>query len=109
MAQAAHAYTTSKFHNLSNEALADALGEADTWRSRRRGGTFTQNPEYEVRLHCVCLSRVKQSCANAIVIFPHQLPTATPLTGHSQSFGSCLIDRAERLQQIYCLRWIIKR
>jgi hypothetical protein len=29
MAQATHAYTTSKFHNLSNEALADAIGNAD--------------------------------------------------------------------------------
>ena len=29
MAQATHAYTTSKFHNLSNEALADAIGQAD--------------------------------------------------------------------------------
>jgi hypothetical protein len=29
MAQANHAYTTSKFHNLSNEALADAIGQAD--------------------------------------------------------------------------------
>jgi hypothetical protein len=29
MAQAVHAYTTSKFHNLSNEALADAIGSAD--------------------------------------------------------------------------------
>jgi hypothetical protein len=29
MAQAVHAYTTSKFHNLSNEALADAVGHAD--------------------------------------------------------------------------------
>jgi hypothetical protein len=29
MAQATHAYTTSKFHNLSNEALADANGHAD--------------------------------------------------------------------------------
>jgi hypothetical protein len=29
MAQATHAYTTSKFHNLSNEALADAIGHAD--------------------------------------------------------------------------------
>jgi hypothetical protein len=29
MAQAAHAYTTSKFHNLSNEALADAICQAD--------------------------------------------------------------------------------
>ena len=29
MAQAVHAYTTSKFHNLSNEALADAIGNAD--------------------------------------------------------------------------------
>ena len=29
MAQAMHAYTTSKFHNLSNEMLADAIGQAD--------------------------------------------------------------------------------
>jgi hypothetical protein len=29
MAQATRAYTTSKFHNLSNEALADAIGHAD--------------------------------------------------------------------------------
>ena len=29
MAQAVHAYTTSKSHNLSNEALADAIGHAD--------------------------------------------------------------------------------
>jgi hypothetical protein len=29
MAQAAHAYITSKFHNLSNEALADAIGQTD--------------------------------------------------------------------------------
>jgi hypothetical protein len=29
MAQATHAYTTSKFHNLSNEMLADAIGRAD--------------------------------------------------------------------------------
>jgi hypothetical protein len=29
MAQASHAYTTSRFHNLSNEALADAIGQAD--------------------------------------------------------------------------------
>ena len=29
MAQATHAYTTSKFHNLSNETLADAIGRAD--------------------------------------------------------------------------------
>ena len=29
MAQATHAYTTSKFHNLSNEALADAIGHAE--------------------------------------------------------------------------------
>src|ERR1700735_2894452 len=29
MAQAVHAYTTSKFHNLSNEALADAIGNTD--------------------------------------------------------------------------------
>jgi hypothetical protein len=29
MAEAIHAYTTSKFHNLSNEALADAIGNAD--------------------------------------------------------------------------------
>jgi hypothetical protein len=29
MAQATHAYITSKFHNLSNEALADAIGQAD--------------------------------------------------------------------------------
>jgi hypothetical protein len=29
MAQANHAYTTSKFHNLSNEMLADAIGRAD--------------------------------------------------------------------------------
>src|SRR5215510_8717849 len=29
MAQATHAYTTFKFHNLSNEALADAIGQAD--------------------------------------------------------------------------------
>jgi hypothetical protein len=29
MAQATHAYTTSKFHNLCNEALADAIGHAD--------------------------------------------------------------------------------
>ena len=29
MAQATHAYITSKFHNLSNEALADAIGHAD--------------------------------------------------------------------------------
>jgi hypothetical protein len=29
MAQANHAYTTSKFHNLSNEMLADAVGRAD--------------------------------------------------------------------------------
>ena len=29
MAQATHAYTTSKFHNLSNEVLADAIGHAD--------------------------------------------------------------------------------
>jgi hypothetical protein len=29
MAQANHAYITSKFHNLSNEALADAIGNAD--------------------------------------------------------------------------------
>jgi hypothetical protein len=29
MAQATHAYTTSKFHNLSNEALDDAIGHAD--------------------------------------------------------------------------------
>jgi hypothetical protein len=31
MAQATHAYTTSKFHNLSNEALADAIGQADAF------------------------------------------------------------------------------
>jgi hypothetical protein len=29
MAQATDAYTTSKFHNLSNEALADAIGQTD--------------------------------------------------------------------------------
>jgi hypothetical protein len=29
MAQADHAYITSRFHNLSNAALADALGYAD--------------------------------------------------------------------------------
>jgi len=29
MAQATHAYITSKFHNLSNEALADAIDQAD--------------------------------------------------------------------------------
>jgi hypothetical protein len=29
MAQAANTPTTSRFHNLSNEALADALGHAD--------------------------------------------------------------------------------
>jgi hypothetical protein len=29
MAQATHAYITSKLHNLSNEALADAIGNAD--------------------------------------------------------------------------------
>jgi hypothetical protein len=29
MAQATRAYITSKFHNLSNEALADAIGLAD--------------------------------------------------------------------------------
>lgn len=29
MAQATHAYNTSKFHNLSNAALADAIGHAD--------------------------------------------------------------------------------
>jgi hypothetical protein len=29
MAQAVHAYTTSRFDNFSNEALADALGNAD--------------------------------------------------------------------------------
>jgi hypothetical protein len=29
MAQAIDSHTTSRFHNLSNEALADALGEAD--------------------------------------------------------------------------------
>jgi phosphotransacetylase len=29
MAQADHAYITSRFHNLSNAALADALGHAD--------------------------------------------------------------------------------
>ena len=29
MAQADHAYTTSRFHNLSNAALADAVGNAD--------------------------------------------------------------------------------
>ena len=29
MAQANHAYITSRFHNLSNAALADALGYAD--------------------------------------------------------------------------------
>jgi hypothetical protein len=29
MAQADHAYSTSKFHNLSNEAPADAIGQAD--------------------------------------------------------------------------------
>jgi hypothetical protein len=30
MAQAANPSTTSRFHNLSNEVLADALGHADT-------------------------------------------------------------------------------
>src|SRR5580700_10853951 len=29
MAQANDSYTTSKFHNLSNELLADAIGQAD--------------------------------------------------------------------------------
>jgi hypothetical protein len=29
MAQAIHEYITSRFHNFSNEALADALGHAD--------------------------------------------------------------------------------
>jgi hypothetical protein len=29
MPQAVEAHTTSRFHNLSNEALADALGHAD--------------------------------------------------------------------------------
>ena len=29
MAQADHAYTTSQFHNLSNAALAGAVGHAD--------------------------------------------------------------------------------
>ncbi len=29
MAQAIDSYTTSRFHNLSHEALADALGDAD--------------------------------------------------------------------------------
>jgi hypothetical protein len=29
MAQANHAYITSKFHNLTNETLADAIGHAD--------------------------------------------------------------------------------
>jgi hypothetical protein len=29
MAQAIDSYTTSRFHNLSNEMLADALGHAD--------------------------------------------------------------------------------
>ena len=29
MAQATHAYTTSKFHNLSNAMLADVIGHAD--------------------------------------------------------------------------------
>jgi hypothetical protein len=29
MAQAVHEYITSRFHNFSNEALADALGHAD--------------------------------------------------------------------------------
>jgi hypothetical protein len=29
MAQAIDSYTTPRFHNLSNEALADALGSAD--------------------------------------------------------------------------------
>jgi hypothetical protein len=29
MAQAIHSLTTSKFHNLFSEALADALGHAD--------------------------------------------------------------------------------
>ena len=34
MAQADQAYTTSRFHNLSNAALADAVGHADAGAPR---------------------------------------------------------------------------
>jgi hypothetical protein len=36
MAQAVPAYTTSKFHNLFNEALADAIGNADAALKARK-------------------------------------------------------------------------
>jgi len=41
MAQAVHAYTTCKFHNLSNQALADAIG--DTVLALRRFKAFFQD------------------------------------------------------------------
>src|ERR1700733_5513178 len=101
MAQSARAYITSKFQNLSNEALADAIGQADTFRKGAEAeckalkeefksrGLFTAAGERftvteEVRDICVvCICRGLRSVVeNETIVeipFHHQVMTAKPL------------------------------
>jgi len=49
MAQAEHAYTTSRFHNLSNAALADAIGHADAVLKGAEAECKTLKDEFKQR------------------------------------------------------------
>src|ERR1700744_6115575 len=49
MAQATHAYSTSKFHNLSNEALADAIGHADAMLKGAEAECKALKEEFKIR------------------------------------------------------------
>jgi hypothetical protein len=49
MAQADAAYITSKFHNLSNEMLADAIGHADAVFKRAEAETKALKEEFKRR------------------------------------------------------------
>ena len=56
MAQATNLSTTSKFHNLSHEMLADAIGQADALLKGAEAEVKALKEEFKARLRRACSS-----------------------------------------------------